>query len=152
MSNKLHKLRIAFSVVCGIVCLLLCVLWLRSYDTWDRCFRTGKNHGWQLNSMLGHVVLVVAEPPERFIPFFVASLPIEGRFEGEFNKYVLGFYFGRAPGLELGVPFWFLVLISASITAAPWLRHLSWQFSLRTLVIAMTLVALFLGAAVYAIR
>jgi hypothetical protein len=95
--------------------------------------------------MLGHVVLVVAEPPEESIPFFIESLPTEGRFKGEFDKYVLGFYFGRKPGLELGVPFWFIVLISLAITAAPWLRHLSWRFSLRTLLIATTLIALVLG-------
>jgi hypothetical protein len=33
MSNKLHKLRIVFSVVCGIVCLLLVVMWVRVQPT-----------------------------------------------------------------------------------------------------------------------
>src|SRR5688572_16156142 len=35
MSNTLRKLRITFSVLCGIVCLMLIVLWLRSYWWWD---------------------------------------------------------------------------------------------------------------------
>jgi hypothetical protein len=142
---KYRKLRIAFSATCGIICLLLIALWVRSYGTWDRCFRTGKNHGWQLNSMLGHVVLVVAEPPEEFIPFFFASLPTEDRFKGTFDKYVFGFYFGGRPSLELGFPFWFIVLIGVAITVAPWVHHLSWRFSLRTLLIAITLVAVGLG-------
>ena len=147
---RFRKLRIAWSVGCGIVCLLLIMLWARSYGTWDRCFRTGKNHGWQFNSMVGHVVLVVAAPPKKFIPFFIESLPTEDRFKGDFDKYVLGFYFGRTPSVELGVPFWFIVLISLAITAAPWIRR--WQFSLRTLVIAITLLAVVLGMAVYAAK
>jgi hypothetical protein len=34
---RFRKLRIAFSAVCGIVCLLLIVLWVRSYSRWDYC-------------------------------------------------------------------------------------------------------------------
>ena len=32
---KYRKLRIAFSAVCGIICLLLIALWVRSYYTID---------------------------------------------------------------------------------------------------------------------
>ncbi len=39
MSNKLHKLRIAFSIVCEIICLLLIVLWVRSYRLNEVLFR-----------------------------------------------------------------------------------------------------------------
>ena len=145
---RFRKLRITWSVGCGLLCLLLIMLWARSYRTWDRCFRTGENHGWQLNSMLGHVVLVVAKPPKEFIPFFIESLPTEDRFKGDFDKYVLGFYFGRTPSVELGVPFWFIVSIGLAITAAPWLSHLSGRFSVRTLLIATTLIAGVLGLAV----
>ena len=31
----LRLLRIAFSAVCGIVCLLLIVLWVRGFSCWD---------------------------------------------------------------------------------------------------------------------
>jgi hypothetical protein len=148
---KYCKLRIAWSIVCGIGCVLVIMLWPRSYGTWDRCFGTWNNHGWQLNSMLGHLVLVVVEDT-RQIPFFFESLPTEGRFTGEFDKYVLGFYFGRKPSIELGVPFWFIVLVGLAITAAPWLRHLSWRFRLRTLLITITLIAVVLGLAVWAAK
>ena len=47
------------------------------------------------------------------------------------------------------LPHWFLVLTCIVITAIPWLR---WHFSLRTLLIATTLVAVVVGAIVYATR
>jgi hypothetical protein len=49
----------------------------------------------------------------------------------------------------LVVPHWVIVIVTASMMAAPWLR---WRFSLRTLLIATTLVAVVLGAAVWASR
>jgi hypothetical protein len=44
----------------------------------------------------------------------------------------------------LVIPLWFLVFVAAGIAAAPWL---SWsrRFSLRTLLIGMTVVAILLG-------
>jgi hypothetical protein len=40
------------------------------------------------------------------------------------------------------LPYWFLVGLCAVVAAAPWLR---WRFSLRTLLIAITILALALG-------
>lgn len=40
------------------------------------------------------------------------------------------------------IPYWSLVLITPLLAIAPWLR---WRFSLRTLLIAMTLLAVMLG-------
>ena len=146
-------LRIAWSVWWGILCLLLIALWVRSFGTWDRCFRTGKNHGMQLNSMVGHVVLIVAERPKEYIPFFIAHVPTEDRFETKFDKNFLGFNFEYRPGrLLLDVPFWFVVLISVAMAATPWARHLSWRFSLRTFLIAITLVAVVLGLVVWGMK
>ena len=48
------------------------------------------------------------------------------------------------------VPYWFLVLLSvADLPSHPWLR---WRFSLRTLLIATTLVAVVLGIIVWMSR
>jgi hypothetical protein len=47
------------------------------------------------------------------------------------------------------IPAWFLVLMSATVAAAPWLR---WCFSLRTLLIGMTMAAIGLSWIVYALR
>jgi len=47
------------------------------------------------------------------------------------------------------IPDWLLVLGGAVFAVAPWLR---WRFSLRTLLITTTLIAVLLGFAVYAAR
>jgi hypothetical protein len=46
-------------------------------------------------------------------------------------------------------PHWFAILIAGAVAVATWIR---WRFSIRTLLIATTLVAVVLGAVVYAIR
>jgi hypothetical protein len=57
----------------------------------------------------------------------------------------LGFGFNRFPGgWALVVPFWFPVTLAASLTALLGMES-RWRFSLRTLLIAITLVALTLG-------
>src|SRR6187549_3492704 len=74
---KYRKLRITWSVAWGVVAVLLCVLWVRSYTTWDRCYWPGSNLGVQLNSDAGHIVLVVGPhvPSSNIVSFFVASRP-----------------------------------------------------------------------------
>ena len=47
------------------------------------------------------------------------------------------------------VPAWFPVVLFALLAAAPWIR---WRFSLRTLLIATTLIAVGVGLAAYALR
>jgi hypothetical protein len=44
------------------------------------------------------------------------------------------------------LPYWFLVAASATAGAITWLR---WRFSLRTLLIAITLVAVWMGLIVF---
>jgi hypothetical protein len=54
--------------------------------------------------------------------------------------------------LDVGSPYWFALLISATVgilVAWPWLR---WRFSLRMLFIATTLMAAPLGALAYVLR
>jgi hypothetical protein len=50
----------------------------------------------------------------------------------------------RFSGNTKVVPYWLLTVIVASFTAAPWIRS-RWTFSLRTLLIATTLIAVLLG-------
>jgi hypothetical protein len=46
------------------------------------------------------------------------------------------------------VPYWLLLLLATTITATPWIK---WRFSLRTLLIVTTLVAVTLAIVVAAI-
>jgi hypothetical protein len=47
------------------------------------------------------------------------------------------------------MPHWFAAMLTLAIATIPWFR---WRFSLRTLLLAMTLAALTLGAIVWAAR
>jgi hypothetical protein len=59
----------------------------------------------------------------------------------------LGFASARDGDLSfINVPYWFLVAGFATLAAAPWFR---WRFSLRTLIVVMTIVAAGLGLSVY---
>jgi hypothetical protein len=64
------------------------------------------------------------------------------------------FHYGKVvrPGVTLRavqLPHWFLVVLTAAFTVIRWMK---WRFSLRTLLIATTLVAVALGAIVLAAR
>ena len=143
----LQYLRIAVTVLSLTACVLLIALWVRSYWTWDRCYWPGKRLGVQINSDAGHVVLIVATqaPTSTGNSFMIAQLPSPGPTDAFYDDNILGFYFERSPSrLRLDIPFWFNVLASAALAAAPWLRE-RWRFSLRTLLIATTVVAVVLG-------
>jgi hypothetical protein len=74
----------------------------------------------------------------------------EWSFESErSDRYVstrATFYAWSNPNNAVVVPHWFGILPLAGLTALPWLP---WRFSLRTLLIATTLVAILLGLIVY---
>jgi len=50
------------------------------------------------------------------------------------------------------MPLWLPSLGAAIMAILPWIRYWNWQFSLRTLLIVTTLVAVGLGLLVYANR
>jgi hypothetical protein len=47
------------------------------------------------------------------------------------------------------LPVWFAVVLTAAFAAAPWLR---WRYSLRSLLLATTLIAVVLGLICYAVQ
>jgi len=49
----------------------------------------------------------------------------------------------------VGIDMMLTVVLSPVLAAGPWIRDFNWRFSLRTLLIAMTLVAVGLGLIVY---
>ena len=48
------------------------------------------------------------------------------------------------------IPYWFPAFVCGIAAVLPWWRRTTWSFSLRTLLIATTLVAVVLGLAVWA--
>jgi len=151
---KYRKLRIAWSAVWGIVCLLLVALWVRSYRAYD--IVTHVKPGFVINTVGSNGgTLYVAH----------TTLPSNLRFAGPGWQFrsagpPLGWRYGSAVVGEvpsmfefknglIRLPYFLLIALSAAAVAVSWLP---WQFSLRTLLIATTLVAVGLGWIVYELR
>lgn len=142
-------LRIAVTVVGLMVCLLLIVMFVRSFRALDVaeiylgygwgahvassdrriefCVSTGKTTFPSAKPGLGFRTIpkVPQLRPERFGP-----------------KHGFRAFSGPPGVLFLQVPNWFLILIATTLSVAPWLKR---RFSLATLLIAVTLVALLMG-------
>src|SRR3954451_10077109 len=146
MSRYLRYLRIVFSAFCGLACVLVIGLWVRSY------WWTYSLHSYEAGADFSFFV----ENGEFGAAYY--RLPIWshlrlGRqavtYAREDMPGVAGFYYGRHPADHaytlLLIPLWFMVLLVATAGILPWIRRRSWRFSLRTLLIATTLVAVLLG-------
>jgi hypothetical protein len=155
-----RKLRIAWSVACGILCLLLVVLWVRSYWRADELTLASRL---RLTSIYGCIQHMGPFGRYRFeedwdyLCWRPSRDEIRAITQTEANpkEKALLKRFGltpRPPSIwQRSVPHWVAVCIAATLTVAPWLK-LSIRFSLRTMLIATTLVAALLGAIVYAVR
>jgi len=156
---KYRKLRIAWSVAWGVACLLLVVLWVRSYWWHDivACRFTSKD-GIRIDSTNGGLTLAHISLhgfPITFVDWKVTSIwsPSQGLFPiGFTEESYAGFYLEQfTDGFALSVPYWFLVPLSAAFGTLAYVSRLR-RFSLRTLLIAMTAAAIGLGLAVYALK
>lgn len=146
---KFRKLRITWSVLCAIVCVLSIVLWVRSYwhgdvieirkggDRW----LVGSGQGWFL---AGGAAL--SEPSEKLNWWFSSHRPSRIMISEETR--VLGFQPMHNVGdVTFSGPYWICLLVATLLgrwSASPWIYGAK-RFSLRTLLIAITLVAMVLG-------
>jgi hypothetical protein len=139
---KYRKLRIAWSVAWGVLCLLLIALCVRSY-WWCDSILLGPRYVTSLGSMSGKLYYYDCGLGQH--PFASPDWPwIICQSEPGGCAF---FDSGRS----LFVPHWVPILMVAAVAAGslvPW----SNRFSVRTLLIAMTLVAVGLGWAVYWLR
>ncbi len=140
----LRYLRIAFSAVCGLAVVLLCVLWVRSY--WWADILSYRDVGipvWRYESNRGAVWFHYQSNGITHLTkgwHFYSSKPDNRKpYAG-----VLEFYYTHSPHMQtiVSLPIWSIVLTALIITPAPWLPF---RFSLRTLLIATTLLAATLG-------
>jgi hypothetical protein len=158
---KHRKLRIAWSVAWGLLAVLLVVLWVRSYWWYDCArWRITQAKLIEVTSQLGKLLISDGESPP----------PIERGYWGQSHKVdpsapqsrdhrgtllYSGLGFKRIywkDGAGIVVPYAFFVLVTMVALCAPWLMNWNRNFSLRTLLIAMTLVAVALGLIVWASR
>ncbi len=149
MKRFLRYLRITFSATCLIACVLLIVLWVRSYHWVDEISYRGSNTRYGVQSAGGTVAIYrYVEDPipyESDFGWFVSNFKTD---EIGFNHIsTMGFVWAYVPSqlCDVGMPHIFLATVAsiASIVGAlPWIR---WRFSVRTLLIATTLIAVLLG-------
>jgi len=154
-----HKLRIAWSVAWGIVVLMLLVLWVRTNHWQDAIFRRTSQQQVLIESAYGRAILTLeyqSLPPSAITagwrhsagPTDIKSWPKEGILFPAGMRF--GFaYIQRPGGLVAFAPYWSLVTLSVVLASLPWVRHFSYRFSLRTLLIATTLIAVVLGLIVW---
>ena len=155
---RFRKLRIVFSVTCGIACVLLTVLWVRSYWYWDSaCDHISGTQGLELYSLRGKTYISYIRqirPPDPERGWYCGS-DLISEYEAKYKERarlpgsLIWEFEGAMPYLSL--PHSLYALVFATIAAVPWI-HWSRRFRLRTLLIATTLVAVGLGAIVYAVR
>jgi hypothetical protein len=135
-----------------VLCLLLILLWVRSYSTADSCrFPAFNRTLLHIQSGSGQLIAFTfpyssewkagSTPIEHIGPKDVLTTPVIS------SRQSLKFYNGA--GRVAVVPYWFVISIGGLLAAGSWLR---WQFSLRTLLIAATLVAVGLGLLVMMLR
>ena len=144
----LRLLRIAFSILCGIVCLLLIVLWVRSLLRLDQIIRRVSTAEYNaITSAQGRLFLARSDDPNLRIAFraewtrrkksltnleegrnygcFPASVPELGLssvlpwLEFQENFYIQS---GNQIGTsyEIIVPYWMLFLLFAMLATVPW--------------------------------
>ena len=151
---RFRKLRIAWSVAWGIIAVLLCVLWVRSYWWQEHFVRINSSNRYlTLGHCYGAMYLRAGDPK----PSDLRAYPIRDKwytYRSEAMPHRAEKFFlkpkaqsGPQPGLRgIHLPHWVLVILCCAVSGFPWL---STRFSLRTLLIATTLVAVVLGLIVW---
>ena len=150
---RFRKLRLAWSVSWGLAAVLLVVLWVRSNRTLDAIqgpvLDPFINH---IHSIHGRIYFFRVQPVPRWQvgKVTVSRMKLAHVHDDQCitgSDQVLSV--GGPAGLLCAIPHWTLALIALLGVGMPWFRS---RFSLRTLFIATTLVAVALGFVVYATR
>jgi hypothetical protein len=152
---KHRNLRIAWSVAWGLIAVLLCVLWVRGYPGGAAVFRNSAFTGFAQDDLLktpknswilgvgsncGN--LTVGYCPD----FWKSQNLLEDGARLPMPMRGFACYPMPGGGWQVSIPNCLGVLIAVGIAGLPWLP---WQFSLRNLLIATTVVAAVLGLIVW---
>ncbi len=136
----IRGIKITWTVFCGIACVLLVVLWVRSY-WWND---TLLSRSLQVSSVYGGIAFVDYAEPTPVKSWYFDTRPSGVRpWRSGFALRVVRDDFGWA----INFPTWLPAILFAVIGTAPW--GIGRRFSLRTLLIATTLVAVVLGLIVW---
>jgi hypothetical protein len=143
---RFRKLRIAWSVAWGVVAVLLCALWARSYWQSSLILYEKPTGYYQLSNTYGvlfftytnnAVPMVVRKTWSYHTREPIRPYPYSGFTEGG--------------GMQFIFPFWLLLIFAVAILIAPWIPW-SKRFGVRSVLIATSVVGVLLGAVILAFR
>jgi len=150
-----RRIRIALSVIFGVLTLLLMVMWVRSYYRGDVVNVSIPNVRFAyLASIRGELRCEQKRgAPKNDLRLQYHSLPASCDPDRRIPKTLLGFrwpvpQFRRIPVM----PYWFVVTTCATLAVVSSRGYPAYRFSLSTLLVATTLVAIVLGMSVWAGR
>jgi hypothetical protein len=146
MRRFLGYLRMAFSAVCGVVCLLLIVLWVRSYWWSDGVGYYGTPRSTTMTSQNG--VLVLGYIPEKGRGRWgLHSQPVTDPIDIQMH-FAINVYDERATRGDLAVvfPHWLVAMLFALLALVPWLPR---RFTLRNILMLTAALAGLLGVFAY---
>lgn len=156
-----RRARIAASALFGVLTVLLVALWVRSYWWRDNLFIEISQLSYaQYSSEEGESAFLVTHSSGSkesrlvwFNPWELGHTRIEFfPFNGEYPRW-MGFDMYWIDGDEWGifVPHWFVCLLTGAIAVMS-ANTKSKRFSIRTMLIAVTLVAIMLGLGAWIVR
>jgi hypothetical protein len=164
--TRFRKLCIAWSVACVVLCLLMIVLWVRSYSVTDGIHSIHSRGQLAFTSFPGRIRIAqeFSQDPRLAVMQGTdfTSVPMDDATKivllDKYDKPMLSFlgikaaWFSSYRTYTVVIPDWFLTAVFMFAATAPWIRQLKWRFSFRTLLIAMTLLAVVLGLVVWAAK
>lgn len=143
MRPNLRHFRVGWTVFCATVAVLLVVLWVRSY------LRLGSIQPWGHDLLIANGSVLVdetwvptSEPP-------IVSTNSEPDGTDGFHVSTTTITMEQPAGTGLRVPLWLPAAAFVLAAIAPWVGR---QFSLRTLLVAITAVAVVLGVVVWSLK
>jgi hypothetical protein len=144
----LRLLRVSMLVTSGILCCLLVALWVRSYYYLDQfSWPLSTTRGIEFVSLQGKVRCSTL----RLLPayFQLSAWGLESMGSGswpakdEIEESKWGSTFVSPLDFSMWMPYSALVLVGMAVAVAPWIK---WRrFSVRSMLVAVTLVAILLG-------
>jgi hypothetical protein len=156
---RFRKLRIAWSVVWGIAAVLFCGFWVHTIHKQDKAAAwISDSFYFYGDAFQNWMEVSIAMPPQ---PDPLLSMNYQRYYYSNFvanptplTSPVHNWRIGAsqppfAPGVEIRMPIWVGVVSCVLFAAISWLPWWSNRFSLRTLLIAMTLIAAMLGLIVW---
>ena len=143
----LKHLRIAVTALSLTACVVLVTLWVRSYSYWDGLVYGGSDSDCTLHSESGGLRIYY----RRNLPYTFETGFESGPADKQWRWHLdFDLSYHEHPGFYMVCfPHWMPALVLAAVAAIPWLRW-SKRFSLGTLLIATTLIAVGLGIIVMA--